>query len=72
MYKSKSLTFHVQIFFVFSENTKIYEALSSQKLKQKMPVKCCIGYSKDIYLLLQINKAETIMTEFLKVRDFAF
>ena len=72
MYYRRSLTFHVQIFFVFSENTKIYAALSSQIPKQKMPVKCCIGYSKDIYLFLQINKADTTMTEFLKVRDFTF
>ena len=60
-----------RLFFVFSENTNFYAALSSQKLKQKTPVKCCIGYSKDIYLLLQINKADTIMAKFLKVRDFA-
>ena len=58
--------------FVFSENTKIYAALSSQKLKQKAPVKCCIGYSKDIYLLLQINKGDAIMIAFLTVKDFAF
>ena len=56
--------------FVFDENTKIYAALSSPKLKQKKPVKCCIGYSKDLYLLSQINKAGTIMIEFLTVRDF--
>ena len=56
--------------FVFNENTKIYAALSSPKLKQKKPVKCYIGYSKDLYLLSQINKAGTIMIEFLTVRDF--
>ena len=58
--------------FVFSENTKIYTALSSQKLKQKKPVKYCIGYSKDLYLLLQVNKADTTMIEFLAVRNFPF
>ena len=47
--------------FVFNENAKIYAALITQKLKRKMPLKCCIGYSKDIHLLLQINKADTIM-----------
>ena len=72
MYYSKSLTFHVQTLFEFSENTKIYAALCCQKLKRKTPVKCCIGYSKDIYLFLQINEADIIMTEFLKVRDFTF
>ena len=48
--------------FAFSENTKIDATLSSQELKQKTSVKCCTGYSKDIYLLLQINNADTIMT----------
>ena len=42
--------------FTFSENTKIYALLSHQKLKQKTPVKCCIGYSKDTYFLVQITK----------------
>ena len=58
--------------FVFSENTKIYAALSSPKLKQKKPVKCCIGYCKDLYLLLQINKADTIMIKFSSTTDLVF
>ena len=57
--------------FVFGEETNIYAALSTQKLKQKTPVKYCIGHSKDMQLLLQINKADTIMVEFLTVRDFS-
>ena len=58
--------------FVFSENKTIHAALNYQKLKQKKPVKCCIGCSRDLYLLLQINKANTIMIEFLTVSGFAF
>ena len=33
--------------------------------------KCCIGYSKDVYLLLQINKTGISLIEFLTVGDFA-
>ena len=59
-------------YFIFSENTKIYVVLSTQKTKQKALVKCCIEYFKDIYLLLEIKKADTILIKFLAVRDVIF